>query len=142
MAVVFGMGRVGVAEYETLSERYPNQVVGVDSCPDVVERSTGEGMKVLHGDATDASFWRRIERDGSMRLVLLTTLNHEANLYVARELASPEGTVLVGAAARDREDADELRTAGVDEVFDFFEDTGAAFAEHMLARQSEAGTSS
>ncbi len=137
VAVVFGMGRVGVAAYETLSERYPNQVVGVDSCPNVVERSKEKGMKVLHGDATDASFWRRIERDGSMRLVLLTTLNHEANLYAARELASPEGTVLVGAAARYREDADELRTAGVDEVFDFFEDTGSAFAEHMLARQSE-----
>jgi glutathione-regulated potassium-efflux system ancillary protein KefC len=138
VAVVFGLGRIGYGAYETLHERYPDRVVGVDSCPDEVERSREAGMHVLHGDATDASFWRRVREDRRVRLVLLTMQNHEANLHAAKEVAKINNDgMLIGAASRHPEEATELRDAGVHEIFDFVGDAGGSFAEHMLARAAE-----
>ncbi len=138
VAMVLGMGRIGRSAYEELAERFPGRVVGIDSCPETVDSALAEGLRVIHGDATDASFWRRVRANGGTRLVLLALSNHDSNLQAAREAApirSPE--VMVAAATRFGDEADELRSAGVDEVFAFFEDAGRAFAEQMCGRHPQ-----
>jgi predicted Kef-type K+ transport protein len=143
VAIVFGMGRVGVGAYEALCKRFPNRVIGLDSCPNVVAHCVEAGMRVMHGDAKDASFWRRLERSSHVEIVLLAISNHEANLYAARELSKrPDEDVLIGAATRYRTEAAELLEAGVDGVFDFIGDAGGAFVEQILDHPTQAASPS
>lgn len=140
VAVVLGMGRLGVGAYAALCARYADRVVGVDSCPETVQELEGRGLNVVQGDAADAGFWRGVDEEGAVKLVLLTTPKHDTNLRAARQIAGMRHKdLLVGAATRYEDEADELRRAGVHEVFDWFEEVGEGFAEHMLTRQAEHG---
>ena len=55
--LVFGMGRVGTAAYETMHKLYGDKVLGVDNDTIIIESHQQQGRRVIQGDATDVEFW-------------------------------------------------------------------------------------
>ena len=82
--VVFGMGRVGTGAYDYLRSKWGDVVLGIDVNEDRVQHHAALGRNVTQGDASDADFWARAERSGTVKLALLAFNTHEANIAVAR----------------------------------------------------------
>jgi lactate dehydrogenase-like 2-hydroxyacid dehydrogenase len=62
---IFGMGRVGLAAYNVLEERFPHGVIGFDRDAAQVELHRSAGRNVVLADATDSDFWERVQfKDG------------------------------------------------------------------------------
>ena len=72
---IFGMGRVGSGAYDKMREYHGETVVGVDFDSYIVTRHQSKGRKVLHGDPSDADFWEKIEKEHSIKLVMLALPN-------------------------------------------------------------------
>ena len=78
--VVIGMGRVGFAAYQRLTDHYGLRVVGVDYDGPRIERLAENGLRVIEGDATDLYFWNQLERSDSVRIAILAMPRHGANV--------------------------------------------------------------
>ncbi len=128
--VVFGMGRVGTGAYDYLRSRWGDVVLGIDVNEDRVAYHREQGRKVTQGDATDADFWERAERSGTVKLALLAFNAQEANLAVARLLREQGFDFQLASVARYPDHEEALRAAGVDAVFNFYATAGESFAEH------------
>jgi hypothetical protein len=128
---ILGMGRLGTRAYEYMYEKYGDKVIGVDFRMDKVLAHRVAGRRVIHGDPTDPDFWKRIERqDVPAHLIMLTMSKHQANMSAARHLRSRGYEGCLAAVAHFDDQVDELRTAGVDAAFNFYNQAGLGFAEH------------
>jgi predicted Kef-type K+ transport protein len=128
---IIGMARVGTGAYDTLKAKYGDVVLGFDADPAIVKRHQSAGRKVLLADATDAEFWARVSR-GKVTVGLLAMHDHELNLGVARQ-----GTKLAGirfGVADYPEEVAGLKSAGIDEVWNFNEEAGKGLAEEVIER--------
>lgn len=132
--VVFGLGRIGSAALEAVHA----PVLGVDVDPAVVARHEARGGYVVTGDATDPEFWSRTE-DLVQRLdwVLLTMSSHEANMAATDQLRDRGFTGRLVATSRYTDQAEELRRAGADAVFDVFVEAGSGFAAALQRQMRE-----
>lgn len=128
--VVFGMGRVGEAAYDTLRDRYGKVTKGLDSDSKEVQRHLGEGRDVICADATDPDFWETLQPSRKVRLVLLAMPSHKENLLVVRQLKSFGYPGMIAAAARHDDEVEALRKAGADAAFNIHAEAGAGFADH------------
>ncbi len=133
--VVFGMGRVGGSAYDFLHERWGDVVLGIDRDDAVVELHRSRGRNVILGDATDYDFWSRASSQGQVEYALLTFPDHRANLAVAELFRERGFEVALASIAKFDDHVAELKAAGVQEVFNFYAEAGAGFAEHVLERQ-------
>ncbi|NCT90403.1 cation:proton antiporter [Cellulomonas sp. APG4] len=129
-ALVLGLGRIGAATYTRLRDEYGLAVVGVEHDPARVEDLTVEGYEVLRADATDVEFWGRVERAGSIQVVVLAMPFHNANLIALARLHAAGFTGRVAAVARYDDDVAELRRHGADAVFHLYGSAGTALADH------------
>lgn len=127
-AVVLGMGRVGSAAYQQLTDAWGLRVVGVEEDPHKVEALRAAGMDVVEGDATDPTFWSRITAEGEVRLALLAMPFHGTNLETLERLEASkfQGTVAV-IAQFDDEAAEVARH--VDTVFGIYDGAGTSLAD-------------
>ncbi len=130
--IVFGMGRVGTGAYNFLRKNWGDVVLGVDLDPAKIRDHRTAGRNVLLGDATDPDFWARAERKGHLQLALLAFPDHRANLSVARLLRQHGYDVRLASVAHYPDQAESLRAAGVEAVFNFYGEAGAGFAEHVV----------
>jgi len=138
--VVFGMGRVGEATYDFLRERWGEVVVGIDRDEAAVELHRSRGRTVIQDDATDYDFWARAQRRHKVEYALLTFPDHSTNLAVAELIREFGFEATLASVAKFDDQAQELRAAGVDEVFNLYAEAGVGFAEHVLERkEAEAG---
>ena len=112
-----------------MRESMGETVVGLDRDLDTVSRHNEAGNKVLLGDVTDSDLWERMQ-PGRTRLVLLAMSCHEANLLAVKRLAERGYGGRVAATAQFDDELAELRDAGADAAFNFYEGAGAGFAEH------------
>ncbi len=133
--VVFGMGRVGGPAYDFLHERWGDVVLGIDRDEAVVERHRSQGRNVILGDATDDDFWSRARRQGKVEYALLAFPEHSANLAVAELISEIHSKVALASIAKFDDQVEELKAAGVAEVFNLYAEAGSGFAEHVLERQ-------
>jgi hypothetical protein len=130
--VVFGMGRVGSAAYNFLHERFGDVVLGIDRDPALVEQHRAQGRRVILGDATDYDFWSRTRRTKSgIRYALLSFPDHRANLAVAQLIQEFGIQTTLASIAKFDDHVDQLKAAGVSEVFNFYAEAGTGFAEHV-----------
>ncbi len=131
--VVFGMGRVGSAAYDSMRERYGNIVIGVDQQKIKVTEHLNAGRNVLHGDAKDIDFWARIKmtkrENNPIKLVMLAMPDHNANMQAITELSKAEFTGMIAATAQFDDEVDELKQAGAT-AFNFYAEAGYGFANH------------
>jgi len=130
---IFGMGRVGSGAYDKMREHHGETVVGVDFDDELVQRHQASGRHVLHGDPSDADFWEKIERDHSIKLVMLALPNLEANLDALKELRKIDYQGQVAATARYADEEATLYRAGATAVFNIYTEAGTGFADHVEA---------
>jgi glutathione-regulated potassium-efflux system ancillary protein KefC len=139
--VVFGMGRVGGSAYDYLHERWGDVVLGIDRDDAAVELHSSRGRNVIQDDATNYDFWSRARSQGQVEYALLTFPDHSANLAVAQLIREFGFEVALASIAKFDDQVEELKAAGVDEVFNLYAEAGTGFAEHVLERQ-QSGVSS
>ncbi len=128
--LVFGMGRIGTGAYETIAIDMPGLVAGVDIKSEVVNRHTKRGRFVLHADATDPDFWQRINHS-NVELVMLAMPKHNQNMYALEQLNASGFDGQVTAIANYPDQEKELRELGVETTYNFYQEAGSGFAEHV-----------
>jgi predicted Kef-type K+ transport protein len=129
---IFGMGRVGVAAYRALQDRFPGQVIGFDRDPTSVENHQADGRNVLLADATDSDFWERVRVKDNLDLVVLAMPKHGANIHAAQTLKRHEFEGVVAATGKFDDEVKELRAVGLDTAFNLYSEAGAGFANHVF----------
>lgn len=134
--VVIGMGRVGFAAYERLTDHYGLRVVGVDYDGPRIERLAGEGLRVIEGDATDLDFWHRLKRSESVRIAVLAMPRHGANVTALACLRESGFGGRVAAVARYDDEVRWATEHGVDIAFNVYAGAGLELADQVAHRDS------
>lgn len=130
--LIVGMGRIGTGAYDMFLERFGEVVVGLDFQSETVAEQIAQGRTVAQGDVTDPDFWRRLPApDATLKLIILTLPNLEANLYVVKKLNEREYQGDVAAVAQFDDEVDTLRDAGVATAFNIYGEAGAGLAAHV-----------
>jgi len=128
--IVFGMGRTGSEVYKVMAEKYKKNVLGIDISLEVIEKHQELGNNVLQGDVTDLNFWQRVNMSVNLPLVILVTPSHATHMSVIEELNLIHSSIKVAAISRYDDEMHELIEAGVDVVFNLYEEAGFGFADH------------
>ncbi|MFT7219688.1 MAG: glutathione-regulated potassium-efflux system ancillary protein KefC [Candidatus Azotimanducaceae bacterium] len=130
--VVLGMGRVGRGVFLRLQEIFGDIVVGVEEDYNKVLSHQEQGVRCVHGDASDFDFWTHAGLR-EKRLVVISLTNHTENLIVT-ELALQvgfKGTLAV--VSRYPDEQKELEALGCIS-FNLYQEAGIGFAEHVVER--------
>jgi predicted Kef-type K+ transport protein len=139
--MVFGMGRIGAAAYESLSKRYGRRVIGVDYDLERVQQQTATGLNVIQGDAADYDFWERIQIQGKeIKFVMLAMPNFEANLYAAKRMQTENPQIAIAAIVPFDDQIEVLKEAGVTMVFNINKKAGTGFADHVCEQMGKKQT--
>ncbi|MGJ8655803.1 MAG: NAD(P)-binding protein [Akkermansiaceae bacterium] len=128
---IFGMGRIGLAAYHSLEQRFPGHVIGFDRSPDKIRIHQGAERNVRLADATDSDFWERVCPHNDLDMVVLAMPVHAANLHAIETLKRHGfGGVVIVSGQQDYE-VQELRAMGVDAAFNLYTQAGVNFANHI-----------
>lgn len=130
--LVFGMGRTGSEVYRVMEEKYQKNVLGVDINMYTVEKQNQLDRNVLLGDVTDLNFWQRVNLSKNLPLIILTTPSHLTHMTVVELLHDIHCDIKVAAISRYDDEMLELKEAGVDVVFNLYEEAGFGFADHTF----------
>jgi hypothetical protein len=132
---IFGMGRLGTMAYDFLHEKYGDTVIGFDFNTDKVRMHQDTGRRVLYGDPTDPDFWARVQIQPSKaaRLIMLALPKHISNLNIARQMIEKGFRGTLAATAHFDDQVEELRQAGVHAAYNFYNEAGLGFAEHVYS---------
>lgn len=128
--VIIGMGRVGTRTYDYLSER-GHKLTGMDSDPIKVERHKEAGRKVIYADADDPGLWDKLELK-DIGAVLLSMPDLEGKKFALRQLRESGYSGVISTTAVFEEEVAELLGCGADNVYNYFDEVGVGFAEHVL----------
>ena len=127
--LIMGMGRVGTGAYNFLTQRN-QRVIGMDSDPGKVETHRKKGRRVVFADAEDAGLWENLDCS-NVHAILLAMPDIEANTIAAKALRKSGYQGLIGATVLYREETKLVITAGADFVYNYYDEVGVGFAEHM-----------
>lgn len=130
---IFGMGRVGMAVYHVLEQRFPGQVIGFDRDPKAVEEHQEEERNVKLADATDSDFWERVCPADDLDLAVLAMPTHSANVHAIETLQRHDFHGVVAACGSFPEEIKDLRELGVDTAFNLYARAGSGFANHVIS---------
>ena len=128
--LVFGMGRVGTAAYETMHWKHGDIVLGVDNDAVILEKHKQEGRKVIQGDATDVEFWENLQLD-KVSVILLDMPKPEENLFAFQQLEANGFKGMVAGTAKYDDQVEMLKAAGLDAAYNIYGEAGAGFANHV-----------
>ena len=128
--LVIGMGRTGGAAYKQL-EASGQQVMGLDSDPEKLERHRQKGRNVLYGDAEDPELWERLELTG-LKGVIVTAPDLEARLRALEGLQRRGFTGRKAVLSHHVEEEAELERAGATLLFRPFAEAGERMAQRAL----------
>ena len=129
--VVIGMGRVGFAAYQRLTDHYRLRVVGVDYDGPRIQRLAAEGLRVIEGDATDLYFWNQLRRSDSVRIAVLAMPRHGANVTALECLRESGFSGKVAAVARYDDEVQWAREHGVGIAFNVYAGAGLELADQV-----------
>lgn len=130
--VVFGMGRTGNQVYEVMEAKYGKKVLGIDQNQEKIEQLSKKGRNVIQGDAMDLNFWQRINLSSDPPVIFLATSSHITHMKVVEQLKKLNCDLSVAAISRYEDEMIELKQAGVQVVFNLYEEAGAGFADHAF----------
>jgi predicted Kef-type K+ transport protein len=129
--VVIGMGRVGFAAYQRLTDHYGLRVVGVDYDGPRIRRLAAEGLRVIEGDATDLYFWNQLRRSDSVRIAVLAMPRHGANVTALECLRESGFRGKVAAVARYDDEVQWAKEHGVGIAFNVYAGAGLELADQV-----------
>jgi glutathione-regulated potassium-efflux system ancillary protein KefC len=128
--LVVGMGRTGGATYKQL-EASGQQVVGLDSDPDKLERHRAKGRQVLYGDAEDPELWEGLELTG-LQGVVITAPDLEARVRALEGLKRRQFAGKLAVISHHPEEEPMLEQAGATLLFRPFAEAGERLAQRAL----------
>jgi glutathione-regulated potassium-efflux system ancillary protein KefC len=129
---ILGMGGVGTSAYDEMRRRYGNIVIGVDFNTEKVEEHQKKGRRVFFGDASDSDFWKRVEPSKSLVcLVMLALPDPRANIFSIQQMKERGYTGQITASVRYEDEMQLLKNAGIDAVYNLYEEAGIGFADHV-----------
>ncbi|OZC66603.1 potassium transporter Kef [Rhodococcus sp. 06-462-5] len=129
--VVIGMGRVGFAAYQRLTDHYRLDVVGVDYDGPRIRRLADRGLRVIEGDATDLDFWNQLRHSESVRIAVLAMPRHGANVTALACLRESGFSGTVAAVARYDDEVQWAKEHGVDIAFNVYAGAGLELADQV-----------
>ncbi|MGB5750245.1 MAG: cation:proton antiporter family protein [Desulfobacterales bacterium] len=137
---VFGIGRIGIATYDDMREKYGEIVIGIDFNSEVVEKHRQTGRNVIVGDATDIDFWERVTSGSreKLRMVILAMPEHNANMNALEELTRMQFPGKIAATAKYDDEVEELKQAGAHAAYNIYAQAGFGFAEHVCQAMENA----
>ena len=131
-AVIFGMGRVGSAVYDSIEKDFESRIVGVEIDADRVERLCEENRMVVNGDATNPDFWARAPSLlQGLQWVLLTLPSHQANIAAATRLKEMGYAGKIASISKYDDEVEQLKKLGVDHTFNIYAQAGIGFADDL-----------
>ena len=134
---VFGMGRIGTEIYRAFTDKCGDRMVGVDLDDRKIARHQEQGLNVVSGDATNPEFWKRAPGlVQSLEWVMLAMPSHAANIAAVERLRELGYRGKIAAASRYEDDAEELRTLGVDMSYNLYAEAGRGFANDLRSHMS------
>lgn len=130
--LILGMGRVGKGAYQAITPDYPEQVWGIESDSDRVNKLKNEGICVALGDSDDLEFWQQALKPNAsgrrVKLVMLALPSQVEMLSTLEMLKLAGFDGRVAAVARYEDERQQLLALGVDVVFNYYAEVGAGFA--------------
>ncbi|PRC43873.1 potassium transporter Kef, partial [Mycobacterium sp. ITM-2017-0098] len=129
--VVIGMGRVGFAAYQRLTDHYGLRVVGVDYDGNRIERLRDDDLRVIEGDATDLDFWNQLRHSESVRIAVLAMPRHGANVTALECLRESGFSGTVAAVARYDDEVQWAKEHGVGIAFNVYAGAGLELADQV-----------
>ncbi len=127
--LVFGMGRVGSAAYDSLATQYPGKVLGADVDLNQIEKHLDQGRQVVMGDATNPDFWLRAPGlADKLKWVILALPQHPANLAAAERLQEIKFRGKIASTTKFHDEIESLQNLGVEFVFNIYAEAGKGFA--------------
>jgi len=114
-----------------MAEHHNKVVLGIDINLNTIKKHEEIGYNVIQGDVNDLNFWQRINMSKNLPLVILTTPNHSTHMHVIEQLNLIHCNIQVAAISRYDDELKELQGAGVQVVFNLYEEAGFGFAEHI-----------
>ncbi len=130
-AIVFGMGRVGLAAYKRLHDGYSLDVVGVDSDGTRVNKLIDQGVSVVEGDASDAELWTRLRGKDNIRIAIIAMPRHGANISAVHTLRNSGFEGAIAAVARYEDEVGQANTYGADTAFNVYAGAGLELADQV-----------
>ena len=113
-----------------MTEKHKKNVLGIDINLEVIEKKQALGFHVIQGDVTDLNFWQRINMSDNLPLIILVTPSHATHMSVIKQLQLIHCNIKVAAISRYDDEIKELTDAGVEVVFNLYEEAGFGFANH------------
>jgi len=136
--LIAGMGRVGSGAYTTMREVFGDRVIGIDANATAVRWHREKGHNVILGDAEDLDFWQGVDVR-QLRLVMLAmpTLRDMMQTKKLLDYIGYQG--VIAAVTRYDDDGLALEQAGVDAIYNFYQEAGAGFAQHVREQLAGSG---
>ena len=133
---VFGMGDIGVAAYDSLRAQHGAEVIGVDFNEDKVMRLRKAGRNVIRGDVMDPDFWERAVTFSGLRIrtTLLCMSSFSENLHAAVQLQRMKFEGTLSAIVAYDDEIPKLEAAGVQAVYNVYQEAGAGFASRICSQ--------
>lgn len=113
--VICGFGLLGRKVAAGLA-REGSELIVIEQDKEVAQRAYSSGYRSICTDATQSSIFEQIGIHERISHVLCLTSDDEQNAFIAINVKSLNPNVFVTARCSDKEIADKLRYAGVDEV--------------------------
>lgn len=129
---IFGMGRIGLAAYHTLEQRFLGHLIGFDRSPEKVAYHRDQERNVHLADSTDSDFWEEICPNDELDLVVLTMSAHPANMHAVQALKRHDFQGVVIVIGKHDSEIKELRELGVDAAFNLYAQASLNFANHIF----------
>lgn len=129
---ILGMGGVGTSAYDEMRSRFGDIVIGVDFNAEKVGEHQKKGRQVFFGDAGDSDFWKRVEPSKSLvRLVMLALPYARTSVFSIQQMKERGYKGQITASVRYEDEMQLLRDAGIDAVYNLYEEAGVGFADHV-----------
>ncbi len=134
--LIIGMGRIGQGAYMELEQRYPGQLLGIDSDKKKISLLQELHINALEGDASDSDFWDKTNIGDQLEYIFLAMPNHAGNLYALEQIRHNHFKGKVAAIICYSEEGAQLRDMGADDIFNIYEEAGSGFARHVIENTS------
>jgi predicted Kef-type K+ transport protein len=130
--MVIGMGRVGMGAYHALNAHLDKQVWGIDADKEKTVWLKSQKINAYYGDADDAYFWESIDLT-KLELVLIALPSAKDSMSISEQLQAANYRGKIAAIARYDDERELLQKAGIDKVFNFYNEAGVGFADESIA---------
>lgn len=128
--LVIGMGRIGTAVFDSLSEA-GQKVVGIDADPGKLESHRQSGRRVVFADAEDPGFWNKL-RFGRLQAVVLTMPEPDGQCWATTRLRERGFKGVVAVSTRSRHTVDRVQKAGADLIYDAHDAAGLGLGQALM----------